>query len=148
MRGFKVGDFVRVNSTIRDRDALTQDGKSYTAEWDQFFDLADGERGGPGREADFSSVHYEEAKARFGSLLRSMLTDYYFGVVTQHRAALVVCLVLAAIGYLLLGIPAVDPFVRVMSAALGITPSRYRAVGSPAHFCSRHPTTSEARRWN
>lgn len=120
MRGFKVGDFVRINSTIRDRSALTQDGKYYTAEWDQFLGLADGERGGSGREADFSGVHFEEAKARFGSLLRSMLTDYYFGAVIQHRVALVVCLVFAALGYLLLAIPAIDLFLRVMSVVLGI----------------------------
>ena len=128
MRGFKVGDFVRINSTIRERDALTQDGKYYTAEWDRFLSLADGERGGPNRDADFSGVHFEEAKARFGSLLRSMLTDYYFGVVTQHRAALVVCLVLAALGYLLLAIPALDLFLRVMSVVLGIGQTTQGAV--------------------
>lgn len=123
MRSFKVGDFVRIHSTISDRDALTQDGKYYTAEWEQFLGLADGERGGPNRQADFSGVHFEEAKARFGSLLRSMLADYYFGAVIQRRAALIICLAFAAIGYVLLAIPAIDLFLRVMSVVLGLNPS-------------------------
>jgi len=118
MENLTVGDFVRINSHIRSRAPFTQSGKYYSGEWDTFLAMADGERGGPNRPEDFRQVDFAGAKARFGSLLRGMLSEFYFEAVRERRISLIFCLAFARTGYTLLAIPAVDLFLRVLSVII------------------------------
>lgn len=120
LRNFTILTFIDLHEKIRHSgfDAYTRHGKYYDAEWDAFLDHAIGENTGNralGRNP--KSAHWVEAKAKYEGLLRSILTETFFRENTRTRRGwLVICLAIATVGYLLLAVPSLDLFLKVMAA--------------------------------
>lgn len=115
---FTYQDFLSFHYEIRRRH-YTTNGKYYDSEWDGFKAAAlnDGE----GTNQIKRTGHWEDAKSRYGNLLRSILSETFFRCNLQHRSWLVVCIILSTFGYLLLLAPSVDLFVKVLSSTLELT---------------------------
>ncbi len=118
LKHFPIGTYVELHDMIRyrGRDAYTRHGKYYDNEWEDFVEAATGSRPGANiRDTSKRSGHWNEAKSKFENLLRSILTETFFREAYHTRRWwLVICLVFAAIGYLLLAIPSVDLLLKVL----------------------------------
>lgn len=114
---FTVGDYIQIHGTIRHEGHLTLDGKYYDSEWDGFLQAA--RNSGEGTDQVVRSGSWEDAKQKYGSLLRSMLRENFFRSDTRKRFWLTVCLLLSTIGYVLLLLPSVDLFARVTVSTFG-----------------------------
>ena len=114
-----MSDYIHFHGKIRhsDRDPYTTAGKYYDSEWEDFCDAAMGPKLSSQRhERDASKAHWNEAKQKHESLLRSILSETYFrDDTTLRRPWLVTSLTVATIGYILLAIPSIDLFLKVMS---------------------------------
>jgi hypothetical protein len=116
---FTVSTYLEINSEIRndEYDARTREGKYYDSDFDDFYYAATGRRRGSPSN-DVQQYHYVRAKQAFESLLRSMLTEYYFRRKTARRVSLTICIALALVGYGFLAIPSIDLFLKVMIVIL------------------------------
>ncbi|WP_133819439.1 hypothetical protein [Tahibacter aquaticus] len=111
LESFTYHDFLSLHHEIRSKNHYTLDGKYYDSEWDGFRDAATN----PGEGTDLveRTGHWEEAKSKYGSLLRSVLSETFFRSNLQRRSWLVLCSILSTVGYLLLAAPSFDLFVKV-----------------------------------
>lgn len=109
---FTFQDFLQLHSTIRHQGHLTLDGKYYDSEWDGFVEAATNT--GEGTDRVKRDGNWEEARGRYGSLLRSILAETFFRENTQRRVWLLLCVVLSTIGYALLLVPSLDLFFKVV----------------------------------
>lgn len=122
LRNFTVLTFMDLHERIRYSgfDPYTRHGKYYDAEWDAFLDHAIGEDTGNrvlGRNP--KTAHWVEAKAKYEGLLRSILTETFFRENTRvRRGWLITSLTIVAIGYILLAVPSLDLFVKVIAAII------------------------------
>lgn len=91
---------------------MTLDGKYYDSEWDGFAEAA--RDPGEGTDRVERNGSWDEAQSRYGSLLRSILRETFFRGDTQRRLWLSICVVLSTVGYLLLAVPSIDLFVKVV----------------------------------
>ena len=107
---FTLRDFVQIHETIRESH-LTQDGNYQESEWKGFLATAQNLIEDADNGAD--TGNWEEAKRRYGSLLRSMLRENFFRSDIQRRISLSTCVVLSTFGYGLLAITSLDLFVKV-----------------------------------
>jgi hypothetical protein len=115
---FTFQDFLQLHGTIRHRGHLTLDGKYYDSEWDGFVEAATNTGEGTDRvERDGS---WDEARGRYGSLLRSILGETFFRGNTQRRFWLLLCVALSTLGYILLSMPSVDLFIKVVLSSSGL----------------------------
>ena len=109
-------DYLDMHDQIRNNDHISQDGKYWDADWDAFRADARGDEGDEGqRGGDWGA-----AKLRHGDLIRSVLRETYYRSSRSRRKSLTLCLCVAAIGYILLGIPSVDLFWRVLMVTFGM----------------------------
>lgn len=115
---FTFQDFLNIHHTIGSKGHLTLDGKYYDSEWDGFARAARNE--GEGTDHVMRSGNWEEARRQYGSLLRSMLGEYFFRSNIVRRSWLITCIVLSTAGYALLAIPSVDLFVKVFLSTIGL----------------------------
>ena len=119
LKHFSVGTYVEFHDIIRhsDRDAYTTHGKYYDSEWEDFMQAATGSRPGTGlREASERSGHWNEAKSKYEGLLRSILHETFFREAYHTRRRwLVVCLMMAGVGYVMLAIPSADLLLKVLT---------------------------------
>src|SRR6056297_3445401 len=111
--------FLRLHQDIHSSgyDPFTQDGKYYTDDWDLFWREARWSLSGKNalNSEDYNqdlpgyqSVNFAEAKRKHEGLLISILRETYFREGRKRRVALIVSILLAAIGYTLLAIPSID----------------------------------------
>lgn len=111
---FTVENYIDINGTIRHEGHHTLHGKYSDAEFEKFLSIATGN--------DFLSVQatmdWSTAKSKFEGLLRSILIENFFRNNVKHRLALTCCLLLALCGYVLLLIPSVDLFLKVIRVSL------------------------------
>jgi hypothetical protein len=114
---FTIGDFMNIHETVRYKGHLTLDGKYYDSEWEGF--TAAALNAGEGTDQVERTGHWEDAKQKYGSLLRSMLRENFFRQDIGRRTWLSVCLVLSAVGYTLLAVPSIDLFAKVTSSTFG-----------------------------
>lgn len=109
LESFTYQDFFSLHSKNR-KEPHTIEGKYYEAEWDNFMmcsvDHADGRTGHP--------VSWEDGKSKYGSLLRSILSEEFFRGNSQRKFWLVLCIFLSSLGYVLLLIPSGDLFIKVI----------------------------------
>lgn len=112
---FTLGDFIEMHHAIR-REHLTRDGKYYDSEWDGFRQAATDAN--EGRDDVQRTGSWEVARTRYGSLLRSILRETFFRADVSRRIWLVLCLFMSTIGYVLLAIPSVDLFVKVIASSV------------------------------
>src|SRR5690606_9894280 len=97
---------------IRSKSHYTLDGKYYDSEWEGFKEAAINP--GEGTDRVERTGHWEDAKSKYGSLLRSVLSETFFRCNLQRRSWLVFCLALSTAGYLLLVAPSIDLFIKVV----------------------------------
>ena len=116
LESFTYQDFVSLHHEIRSKNHYTLDGKYYDSEWDGFKEAATNP--GEGTDRVERTGHWEEAKSKYGSLLRSVLSETFFRSNLQRRSWLVLCIILSTAGYLLLAAPSVDLFVKVFLSTL------------------------------
>ena len=113
--------FIQMHGHIRqeDRDPYTQGGKYYDSEYEDFLKLATGsEQGGRIEEAyeTRDAAIWPDALQRYEPLLTGMLEETYFREGRKRRFELGAALFLAGLGYLMMLIPSVELFVRVLVA--------------------------------
>lgn len=113
---FTYQDLLRIHGDIRRISPYTVDGKYYDSEWNGFVEAATNR--GEGTNQVERTGHWEDAKLRYGSLLRSMFAEHFFRANIQRRGWLVACITLSTIGYLLLIAPSVDLFVKVVVSTI------------------------------
>jgi hypothetical protein len=115
---FNFHDYVEIHGTIRHEGHLTPKGNYYDSEWEGFEQAATNK--GEGTEIVVRTGSWEEAKSKYGSLLRSMLRENFFRHDTRGRPWLTACVFLSTLGYVLLAIPSIDLFIKVSVGTLGI----------------------------
>lgn len=115
MDGFTVLDFRRVNEGIKSSgyDATTPYGKYSTADFEAFLDLAEGAPDFPNKRQ--AHADWSAAKERYGSTLRSMLVETYFRESRTRRYRLSLCITIGLAGLLMLFLPSLDLFLKVLS---------------------------------
>lgn len=106
---FSISNYIDINGQIKrsGHDPHTQHGKYYDSEFEGFLRAANGDE----HRADY---HWVDAKNQYEGLLRSMLKEHYFRQKITRRVSLVFGIGFAYLGYILLLIPSVDLFVRVL----------------------------------
>jgi len=109
--------FQRMHIAIREDGHFTQSGKYYDSEWDGFKEAALNE--GEGTDSVKRNGHWEDAKSQYGSLLRSILNEYFFKKDIERKNWLLVCVVASTIGYTLLIIPSFELFIKVAVSTFG-----------------------------
>lgn len=112
LEAFTYQDFLSLHHEIRSNNHYTLDGKYYDSEWDGFKDAATNR--GEGTDQVERTGHWEDAKSKYGSLLRSILSETFFRGNLQRRSWLVLCIILSTAGYLLLVAPSADLFAKVV----------------------------------
>ncbi len=119
LKNFSLSTYMQFHSDIRhsDRDAYTTHGKYYDSEWEAFLEAASGwKKDASIKDAVAGAGHWNEAKSRYESLLRSIMIETFFReAYHRRRFSLVTCLAISAFGYLLLAIPSIDLFIKVMA---------------------------------
>jgi hypothetical protein len=116
IRHFTAPAYIDIHGTIRHEGHLTNHGKYYDTEYNDFLDEALGrDEGDPRGERNGD---WTAAKNKFEHLLRSMLTENFFRNDVRRRYSLTACLVLALIGYALLFVPSIDLFAKVLVVIL------------------------------
>lgn len=98
---------------------VTSTADYYDSEWQEFCELATGRIAGSTQPR--VRQNWVEAKSKFEGLLRSILREIYVRRVTGRRFLLVICILMASIGYSALLIPSTDLFLRVISAIFAST---------------------------
>lgn len=109
---FVRSDYIQIHSRIREYGNISLDGKYYDSEWDGFLDLSSNTD--EGRENVVRNGNWQEAKHRYGNLLRSMLRDNFYYLDKKRRAYLTICLIFSFVGYIFLIIPSGDLFFKVL----------------------------------
>ncbi|MBX3533933.1 MAG: hypothetical protein KF826_06250 [Xanthobacteraceae bacterium] len=110
---FTVSAYIDIHGAIRHEGHHSLHGKYYDAEYEQFVDMALGSKDSFGHR-DGRSANWLEAKSRYEGLLRSMLIENFLRNVVKRRISLTICLIFATVGYLLLAVPSVDLFIKVL----------------------------------
>lgn len=116
LRHFTASAYIDINGTIRHEGHVTTHGKYYDADYDDFLDDALGREEGDRRGQ--KSGNWAAAKNKHEHLLRSMLIDNFFRYNVKRRGSLTACIMVALIGYVLLFIPSVDLFLKVLAVSL------------------------------
>ena len=111
LEAFTYQDFLSLHQLIRQNDAYTPDGKYYDSEWVGFQEVA--LNPGEGTDQVKRTGNWEDAKNKYGSLLKSILAETFFRSNIQGRFWLILCISLSTTGYLLLLVPAGDMFIKV-----------------------------------
>ena len=114
---FTLSDYVEMHGTIRNKGHLTLSGKYYDSEWEGFLDAA--KNSGEGTDSVVRNGDWESAKSQYGGLLRGILNEIFFRYDSGKRIWLTICLSLSAIGYILLIIPSLDIFIKVINSTFG-----------------------------
>lgn len=108
---FTSSDFLHFHQKIRDGH-YTSNGKYYDSEWDGFWAMAVGEEGiENNRPGD-----WKMAKNKYENLLLSILKETYFSSCVDRKIYLTIALVFALVGYLLIIIPSIELFLRILMA--------------------------------
>ncbi len=119
LSNFSVSTYIDFHGRIRhsDFDPYTRHGKYYDSEWEEFLTSALGPKVDDERIGrDSTKAHWVEAKQKHESLLRSILTETFFRDSTRlRRGWLILCILVAVIGYCLLAVPSADLFIKVMT---------------------------------
>lgn len=105
-------NFLRMHNGIREDGHFTQSGKYHDSEWDGFKHFALNED--EGTDTVKFNGHWEDAKARYGSLLRSILNEHFFKRDIARKGWLSFCVVLSTIGYVLLIVPSLELLFKVL----------------------------------
>lgn len=108
---FTLDDFFNMHQTIQTEGHITLYGKYYDSEWEGFLNIARDSREGTNLVEHDGS--WEEAKNKYGSLLRKILNDHFARFDRKNRISLSICILLSTIGYILLLIPSGDLFIKV-----------------------------------
>lgn len=115
---FTYGNFLNIHHQIRDDGHFTIDGKYYDSEWNGFSAAALNE--GEGTDEVKNTGNWENAKNRYGSLLRSLLNEYFFKCNQKNRGWLIVCIALSGLGYAGLLISSLDLVLKVIWSSFGV----------------------------
>jgi len=116
LEAFTYQDFLRMHETIRSDGHLTPHGNYYDSEWEGFADAARNK--GEGTELVERFGDWEAARRRYGSLLRSILAEWFFRGNILRRRWLAVCILFSSVGYVFLVIPSFDLFVKVLMSTI------------------------------
>lgn len=106
-------DFFNMHQTIRTEGHVTPHGKYYDSQWEGFLNIARDTREGTDLVEHNDNGSWEEAKSRYGSLLRCILYDHFYRFNRKNRFSLSICILLSTLGYILLLIPSGDLFIKV-----------------------------------
>jgi hypothetical protein len=117
LKHFTVSAYVDIHGLIRYEGHHTLHGKYYDAEYDAFLNLATGEKG-ERLQRDESTADWTQAKRRDEGLMRSMLIENFYRNNVKRRLSLSCCIFLSLLGYVLLLIPSLDLFVKVLNVSL------------------------------
>lgn len=111
---FTISNYVQINERIKYDGHASLDGKYYDSEWEGF--LKSSRNTDEGTELVKRDGNWEEAKKQYGNLLRSMLRDNFYFYDSKRRIWLSLCILISSIGYVLLAIPSLDIFIKVVKS--------------------------------
>lgn len=117
LRHFTVSAYINIHDAIRSEGHHTLHGKYYDSEYEGFLNTALGKLDDAGHRRE-ATANWNEAKSRYEGLLRSMLIENFSRIDVTRSFWLTACIFLALIGYVLLLIPSIDLFFRVLAASL------------------------------
>jgi len=104
--------FQRMHMGIGEDGPYTQSGKYYDSEWEGFKEAALNE--GEGSDIVKRNGHWEDAKLKYGSLLRAILNEHFFKKDVARKGWLLFCVSISSFGYVLLIIPSFELFTKVI----------------------------------
>ena len=113
---FNLYDFVQLHDTIRLEGHKTPQGNYNDSEWDGFLKAATNT--GEGTDRVERDGNWDDACGRYGNLLRAILSETFFRQNIRRRLWLVTCVILSTLGYLLLAVPSIDLFVKVLRSSV------------------------------
>jgi hypothetical protein len=113
LKSFVLYDYIQINDEISQRGHASLHGKYYTKNWDDFIAKATGEPRGSRSDAP-SAANWALAKSLHEDMLRSMLRDKFLRYNGTRRVRLAICVTCSLCGYVLLAIPSVDIFFKVI----------------------------------
>jgi hypothetical protein len=113
---FTYGDFLNLHGSIRHEGHRTLDGKYYDSEWKGFVEAALNE--GEGTDHVRRTGDWDKAKKQYGSLLNSILSEFFFRENTSRKWSLIFCIIISTFGYILLAIPSIDLFLKVLLSTI------------------------------
>jgi hypothetical protein len=117
LKHFTLAAYIDIHGLVRYEGHHTLHGKYYDAEYEAFLNLAAGEKG-ERLQRDESTADWTQAKRRYEGLLRSMLIENFYRNNVKRRLSLSYCIFLSLFGYILLLIPSLDLFVKVLKVSL------------------------------
>jgi hypothetical protein len=117
LKHFTLSAYIDIHGLIRYEGHHTLHGKYYDAEYEAFLNLAAGEKG-ERLQRDESTADWTQAKRRYEGLLRSMLIENFYRNNVKRRLSLSYCIFLSLFGYVLLLIPSLDLFLKVLKVSL------------------------------
>ena len=107
---FTPRDFIAVYERITREGHTTLYGKDELSQWDIFIAQI--------TEHKMVNYSYQSAIEKFGGLVRSLAVDNYRTYVLKRKFSLLVSLSLVSVGYLLLAIPSIDLFFKVLASVI------------------------------
>ena len=96
---FNYERFLNIHQLIQVEGHFTADGKYDTKLWEVFTKHSD---------------NWDVAKNQHGGLLRSILFEYFFRSDVKRKIWLFICVSFSTIGYVLLALPSIDIFIKVL----------------------------------
>lgn len=108
---FTTSNYLNIDGNIKSFGHMTPHG-DYGGDFRSFLDLAHGED--EAISAGDAKSNWIDAKNRYEWLLRSMLIEDFFRNNIKRRLSLISCILLSVAGYVLLAIPSIDLFSKVM----------------------------------
>jgi hypothetical protein len=109
---YTLSDYENIHGKLRQEDPFTPKGKYYHSNWKGFLEAANNT--GEGTDEVERDGNWELAKSQYGGLLRDMLYENFFRNDVENRVSLTACIILSTFGYLLLIIPSIDIFIKVL----------------------------------
>lgn len=121
---FTFQDFLNIHNSIRSDGHYTFDGKYPDSDWEMFkrsaLNADAGSYGGEGVYQPEVGGNWGSSISKHGSLLKSILREHFIKNDTKKRFWLTVCVALSTVGYILLVIPSLDIFCKVVVSIFDI----------------------------
>lgn len=107
---YTYSDYEDVHARIYDSKNKIIYGPTFDQLWSDFVQDA--------KRISEDGITWDSHKAKHGSFMRSLLKSDFHGYDRRYRKSLMSCLILTSAGYILLSIPSIDLFLKVLLATL------------------------------
>ena len=103
---FSYIDYEDINARIYDKENRIIYNQKYDDSWMRFTDHA--------QEIQNGRSTWDEIKAKHGSFMRGLLKSDFKAYDRRYKKSLLTCIILSTLGYVLLAVPSIDLFTKVL----------------------------------